>query len=716
MTMMKFPFIVFIYLLIICSVLSCKKEKTGTDDGYELWMKYSAISDSNMLNKYHQNISSVIVKGESETCRIIREELQLGLNKLLGRNISILRDSLQNGSIVISIPENSDIISGLNYTPILDTLGREGFLIKSDIFNKNNVIVITANGDIGLLYGTFHLLRLIQTRADIDALHVISKPRIQYRLLNHWDNLDGTAERGYAGKSLWKWDELPDKIDMRYHDYARANASIGINGIVPNNVNANPEILREKYLKKVSKLADLFRPYGIKVFLSINFSSPVSSRFTLNNRRGGIGNLETSDPFDPDVRKWWINKVKEIYHHIPDFGGFVVKANSEDMPGPQDYNRTHADGANMLAEMLEPYGGIVMWRAFVYNEEVDPDRAKRSYLEFVHLDGKFYPNVFIQGKNGPIDFQPREPVSPLFGATPLTPLMPELQITQEYLGHSTHLVYLAPMWKEFLEFDTFARAEGSTIARIIDGNLFQSPATGIAGVSNIGSDRNWCGHIFAQANWYAFGRLAWDHTRSAEEIAIDWIRMTISNDDGIVSTIRSMMMGSWEACVNYMTPLGLHHIMQPGFHYGPGPDHARNRRRDWTSVYYHRADSTGLGFDRSSSGSNAVSQYFSPLREQFNDINTCPEKYLLWFHHVNWNHRMRSGRSLWEELCYKYYSGTEYVDRMIGSWNSLENKLDRMLFLHVKNKLEKQKKDAVIWRDTCLQYFQKFSKKPVVHF
>jgi alpha-glucuronidase len=716
MTMMKYPFFVFIHLLIISSLLFCKKEKTGTDDGYELWMKYTAVSDSNMLNRYRHTISSIILKGESETCRIIREELQRGLNRLLGRDISILDETAQNGSLVIGIPENSDIISGLNYTSTLDTLGREGFFIKSATFNKNNIIVITANEDIGLLYGTFHLLKLIQTRADLESIHIVSKPRIEYRLLNHWNNLNGTVERGYAGKSLWKWDELPDKIDMSYHDYARANASIGINGIVPNNVNANPEILREKYLKKVSKLADLFRPYGIKVFLSINFSSPVSAKFTLNSRRGGIGNLDTSDPFDPDVRRWWKNKVKEIYQYIPDFGGFLVKANSEDMPGPQDYNRTHAGGANMLAEMLEPYHGIVMWRAFVYDEDVDPDRAKRAYLEFVHLDGKFHPNVFIQVKNGPIDFQPREPVSPLFGAMPMTPLMSELQITQEYLGHSTHLVYLAPMWKEFLEFDTFAKARGSTVARIIDGYLFQYPATGIAGVSNIGSDRNWCGHIFAQANWYAFGRLAWDHTLSSEEIANDWIRMTISRDSGIVHTVQSMMMGSWEACVNYMTPLGLHHIMQPGFHYGPAPDHARSRRLDWTSVYYHRADSIGLGFDRSSGGSNAVSQYFSPLREQLDNIDTCPEKYLLWFHHVNWNHKMKSGRTLWEELCYKYYSGTDYVDQMMKSWNSLESKLDRMLFLHVKNKLEKQKKDAVIWRDTCLQYFQKFSKKPIEHF
>jgi len=498
-------------------------------------------------------------------------------------------------------------------------------------------------------------------------------------------------------------------VDARYEDYARANASIGLNGTVINNVNANPAILKKEYLEKVAKLADVFRRYGIRVFLSINFSSPISEKFTLNRRRGGIGNLDTADPLVPEVREWWKEKVKEIYQYIPDFGGFLVKANSEGMPGPQDYGRGHADGANMLAKALEPFGGVVIWRAFVYDQEVDEDRAKRAYKEFVPLDGQFHPNVFVQAKNGPIDFQPREPVQPLFGAMPKTPLMLELQITQEYLGHSTHLVYLAPMWKEYFEFDTFARGEGSTLASIVDGTLHRYAMTGIAGVANIGSDPNWCGHFFAQANWYAFGRLAWDHTLSAEQIAEEWIKMSIGGDSNLVNKITAMMIGSWEACVDYMTPLGLHHIMQANFHYGPQPDFARSRR-DWTSVYYHRADSAGLGYDRSSTGSNATGQYFSPLREQLDGLATCPEKYLLWFHHVSWRHKMQSGRSLWDELSLKYHEGTKYVDEMIETWSSLESEVDEGIFKHVNEKLQQQQKDAIIWRDTCLNYFMRFRK------
>jgi alpha-glucuronidase len=389
-----------------------------------------------------------------------------------------------------------------------------------------------------------------------------------------------------------------------------------------------------------------------------------------------------------------------------------VKANSEGMPGPQDYKRTHADGANMLAEALEPYHGIVMWRAFVYNAEVDSDRGKRAYKEFVPLDGQFLPNVFIQAKNGPIDFQPREPVQPLFGAMPKTPLMLELQITQEYLGHSTHLVYLAPMWKEYFQFDTYARGQGSTLASIVDGTLEQYQMSGIAGVTNIGDDRNWCGHFFAQANWYAYGRLAWDHSLAADQIADEWITMSLSRNPDAVKIIRSIMMGSWEACINYMTPLGLHHIMQVDFHYGPMPENNQGRE-DWTSVYYHRADSMGLGYNRSSTGSNAVSQYIHPLQEMFDSISICPEKYLLWFHHIVWDYRMKSGNTLWDELCKKYYSGTDYVNEMIGKWSSLEPSVDPEIYVHVKAKLEEQKTDAAIWRDTCLHYFQRFSKRSI---
>ncbi len=710
---MKTKYFLYGMLLVLCIPFFSQHNPLYADDGYELWMKYKKIEDANRLAEYQKSITSVIVKGQTKTCRIIEDELKRGLDGLLNKEISVTETNPKNGSIIIGKPENTEIIKELIDTSVLESLGSEGFIIKPANADGNDTIIIAANEDIGLLYGTFHFLRLIQTQTSLKNIDIISKPKIQYRLLNHWDNLNGTVERGYAGKSLWKWDQLPETIDPRYTDYARANASLGINGTVLNNVNANPDILKEEYLIKVAKLAQVFRPYGIKVFLSINFSSPISSKFTLNSRRGGIGNLETSDPLDPDVRQWWKDKAKQIYKYIPDFGGFLVKANSEGMPGPQDYDKTHADGANMLAEALEPYNGIVMWRAFVYNADTDDDRAKRAYKEFVPLDGKFHPNVFVQAKNGPVDFQPREPVQPLFGAMPKTPLMIELQITQEYLGHSTHLVYLAPMWKEYLQFDTCARGQGSEVAKIIDGTLHNYKMTGITGVTNIGDDRNWCGHLFAQANWYAYGRLAWNHSLTAEQIAEEWIKMTLNKDARVVQAVKSMMAGSWQACINYMTPLGLHHIMQAGFHYGPAPDHSRSRRLDWTSVYYHRADKTGLGFDRSSSGSNATSQYFSPLREQFDNIETCPEKYLLWFHHVPWDYKMESGRTLWDELCHRYHLGVNYVKQMRTNWAALEKSIDHEIFLHVQNRLKKQEKDAGTWRDTCISYFQGFSEKPV---
>jgi alpha-glucuronidase len=684
------------------------------DDGYGLWLKYRRIDDAQLLKHYRETIACVNVPGESKTLRIIHSELTRSLDVLLGVNMRYRAGAPGENALVIGTPARSDIVRQLQREGRLQVLGSEGYLIASVTRGKSKFTVIAANRDIGLLYGTFRLLRTLQTHQPLDHLNIVSTPRVGYRLLDHWDNLDGSIERGYAGKSLWKWDELPEKIDNRYHDYARANASVGINGAVLNNVNANPAILKIEYLRKVSALADVFRPYGIRVFLSANFSSPISARFEQEgNRKGGIGGLPTADPQDPRVRLWWKDKVKEIYALIPDFGGFLVKASSEGMPGPQDYGRTHAEGANMLAEALEPFHGVVMWRSFVYNADVDPDRVKRAALEFLPLDSLFRPNVFVQAKNGPLDFQPREPVQPLFGSMTRTPMMLELQITQEYLGHSTHLVYLAPMWKEYLQFDLFAKGPGSTLAAVIDGSLRNTRMTGIAGVANIGDDRNWCGHFFAQANWFAFGRLAWDHSISAEQIADDWIRMSLSNDSETVATVSSIMDGSREACINYMTPLGLHHIMEVDVHYGPGPQHDRGRE-DWRSVYYHRADSTGLGFDRSSTGSNAVGQYSPPLRAALDNLETCPEQYLLWFHHVRWDHRMRSGKTLWEELCGKYIAGTDYVRGMHDKWLSLNGAMDPHVFSSVREKLKKQLVDAAAWRDTCLAYFQKFSKQPIL--
>ena len=708
---LSLPAAFFVLLIVVsfCPFISA-------DDGYSLWLSCKKLENVAMLPEYQRTFSSIVIEGDSETLDIVREELKKGLDGLLGVELPVYSTISKNASLVVGTSSQSQVIRKLNLSGELATLGREGFLIRSMEIQGVPVIIITANEDVGLLYGSFHLLRLMQIGQSLTDIDIRSKPKIQYRLLNHWDNLDRSVERGYAGKSLWKWDELPETIDPRYKDYARANASIGINGTVVNNVNANPIFLTAEYINKLKALADVFRPYGIKLFVSIRFSSPLKPASNRFGRRGGIGSLETADPLDPEVRNFWKEKVKQIYQSIPDFGGFLVKANSEGMPGPQDYKRSHVDGANMLAEALAPYGGIVMWRAFVYDADVDPDRAKRAYKEFVPLDGKFLPNVFVQSKNGPIDFQPREPLQPLFGAMPKTPLMLELQITQEYLGHSNHLVFLAPLWKECLDFDTYAKGRGSYVSKVIDGSLHGYSMTGIAGVANTGSDRNWCGHLFAQANWYAFGRLAWNHDLSSEEIAEEWIRMTLSRNDDVVKTIESMIMDSREACVNYMTPLGLHHIMQAGFHYGPQPDYAKSSRLDWTSVYYHRADSVGLGFDRSSSGSNATSQYFPPWRQRFDKIETCPEKYLLWFHHVRWDHKMQSGRTLWDELCYRYNKGVGYVKEMRQKWATLQKGIDPDIFSHVQEKLAIQEKDAAVWRDTCLGYFQKFSKMPILEY
>jgi alpha-glucuronidase len=535
----------------------------------------------------------------------------------------------------------------------------------------------------------------------LNEISVQSAPKIQRRVVNHWDNLNRRVERGYAGLSLWEWGTLPEYRHPRYTDYARINASLGINGTVINNVNANPRILTDQFLEKVAVLADIFRPFGITLYLSVFFNSPVN-----------IGGLSTADPLDPEVREWWRKKVDEIYTYIPDFGGFLVKADSEGQPGPHGYGRDHADGANMLAEALEPHGGIVMWRAFVYDPEQD-DRFREAYDEFVPLDGNFKDNVIVQVKNGPIDFQPREPFSPLFGALPQTNTMLELQITQEYFGFNLHLAYKGPMYTEVLNADTYAKGEGSTVAKVIDGSIFDYNLTGIAGVINPGTDRNWTGHPFVQSSWYAFGRLAWDHTLTAEEIADEWMRMTFTNDERFLDTVIEIMMESREAGVNYRNPLGLTHLYAQGHHYGPAPWTKDLPRADWTAVYYHRASSYGIGFDRIETGSNAVEQYHQPVRDMFADVDRIPEDYLLWFHHVNWEHPMSSGRTLWDELVYRYYYGVEAVRWMRETWNSIEGLIDQERFELVKALLKIQERDAVRWRDSCVLYFQSFSGMPI---
>jgi alpha-glucuronidase len=583
----------------------------------------------------------------------------------------------------------------------LSRLGDEGFLIRSTKIGGHRATVIASNGDAGALYGAFHFLRLVQTGQPIDRLDVQERPRFARRILNHWDNLDGSIERGYAGNSLWLWSELPGRVDPRILDYARANASLGLNGTVLNSVNAKAESLSASYLGKTAAIANALRPYGLRVYLAANFAAPKL-----------LGGLPTADPTDQAVGRWWREKATEIYRFIPDFGGFVVKANSEGQPGPQDYGRTHADGANVLADAVKPHGGVVMWRAFVYNADVDPDRVKRANLEFEPLDGTFRDNVLVQVKNGPLDFQPREPFHPLFGAMPKTPLMTELQITQEYLGHSIHLVYLAPMWKEFFDAETYAKGPGSTVARIADGTLEGHASTGIAGVANTGTDRNWCGHDFAQANWYAYGRLAWNPDLGAEAIADEWIRQTWGAAPDLVAAIRAMMMASREALVDYSMPLGLHHLIG-GDHYEPMPENPDPRRADWSAIYYHRADAAGVGFDRTARGSGAVNQYRSPLREQFADPRTCPENLLLWFHRVPWDHRMKSGRGLWDELVLHYSRGAEEARRLLSTWEGLRGKVDDERHAAVLAKLRRQATEAAAWRDKCLRYFQTFSKRPL---
>ena len=560
-------------------------------------------------------------------------------------------------------------------------LQAEGFRIR----HEDNKITLTSPTETGLLYAAYHLLRMQETGQNVVEAQTTENPAYNLRILNHWDNMDRTVERGYAGQSLWNWEELPNTLSDRYKEYARANASIGINGTVLNNVNASPQILSAEYLQKVKALADIFRPYGLRVYLSVNFASPMA-----------LDSLSTADPLDKEVIRWWKNKVKEIYRIIPDFGGFLVKANSEGQPGPCDFGRTHAEGANMLADALKPYKGIVMWRAFVYSPS-DADRAKQAYLEFEPLDGQFRNNVIVQVKNGPIDFQPREPYSPLFGAMQHTPLMAEFQVTQEYLGHSNHLAYLAPMWKEFFEFVAPASLKA------------------VAGVANIGTDANWCGHTFAQANWYAFGRLAWQPSLSSGNIADEWLKQTFGSQPSDISAqLKKMMLDSHEAVVNYMMPLGLHHIFAWGHHYGPEPwCSIPGARPDWLPSYYHRADKQGIGFDRSSKGSNAVAQYPETLAKQYDNIDTCPEEYLLWFHHVPWSHRMKSGRSLWDELCHHYDNGVRQVRDFQKIWDAAEKYIDAERFHEVQSKLKIQARDAVWWKDACLLYFQEFSGMPI---
>ena len=667
------------------------------EDGHDLWLRYRPVEQDH-LARYRPLAAAIVGQGESPTLKAAAAELADGLAGLLAAPVPV-SSAIRDGAVVIGTPATSPSVAGLQLP--LAKLGGEGYLIRSAMLEGHRVTVIAANADIGVLYGVFAYLRLIQTRQPIGGLDIASAPKTKIRILNHWDNLDGSVERGYAGASIWNWASLPEFISPRIIDYARANASIGVNGMTPNNVNANAASLSAAYIEKTAALADALRPYGIRVYLSVRWSAPIE-----------IDHLKTADPLDPAVKAWWQAKAEEIYRAIPDFGGFLVKANSEGQPGPQDYRRTHADGANMLADILAPHHGVVMWRAFVYANDPKIDRASAAYNEFVPLDGAFRDNVVVQVKNGPLDFQPREAFSPLFGAMPKTSLMLELQVTKEYLGQRTSITWLGPLYEEALKADTYARGPGSTIARIIDGSLDGHAISGIAGVANIGNDADWCGSVFNQANWYVFGRMAWDPEISARAVAQEWVRQTFSNDAAFAGPVVDMMMASHQATVDYMTPLGLALIMAHSHHMGPGPWDVIGPREDWKAPYYHRADALGIGFDRTAKGSNNVAQYRAPLREQFEDVARTPEDYLLWFHHVPWDHRTRSGRTLWNELIARYQRGVDAVAGFRKTWAGLKSHVDEARFNQTASFLAIQHREAVWWRDACLAYFAQFSRRP----
>ncbi len=673
-------------------------QKNVSEDGYELWMRYRALEPP-YCAACNRLLRSLVFPGcsGSKTLAAARDELLRGICGMLGVTPLLSTAVTGEGTLCVGTSNTMPLISALGLP--LDHLGKEGYFIGTVDVNGFHTTLIAANEDTGLLYGVFGLLRALQTGLFNSDFCVESVPKVMFRLLNHWDNLDGWVERGYAGRSIFNWWELPEYVDPRMIDYARANASVGINGVVVNNVNASSEALTDGFLVKVAALADQFRPFGLRVYLSAKFSAPIE-----------IGELTTADPLAVEVRDWWKKLANRIYLLIPDFGGFLVKANSEGQPGPKDYNRTHVEGANMCADALEPWGGVVIWRSFVYSNDVARDRVTQAYTELTPFDGQFRSNVVLQVKNGPLDFQPREPINPLFGAMPNTNVGIEFQITKEYLGFQTHLVYLASFWHEVLKTDTDRWGRGSTVARVVDGSLFRSCRSMAAGVANIGSSRNWCGSTFDQANWFAFGRLAWNPDLDPEAIAREWVSMTLTRQPEAVELISDIMLRSHEIAVNYMAPLGLAHQMGTGHHHGPGPWIDNSGRTDWNPTYYNCADHIGIGFDRTAQGSGAVLQYSQKLSQTYSDLNTVPSNLLLWFHHLPWGFMLASGRTLWQELVIRYTDGVDGVERMIGKWATISDVVDASRFYQVSAYLQIQLKDASLWRDACVSYFQSLNE------
>jgi alpha-glucuronidase len=672
------------------------------EDGSQLWLRYVKVSLPVRLAEYRAGITQIVATGSSATMQAAQSELGRGLAGLLGTTIPSRSAPMGSGAVVLATPASWPTVRRLELGPVLASSGDEGYVIRSTTVGGNAAIVIAGNTDVAVLYGTFDFLRCLQEHQPMADLALAGSPNVERRILDHWDNLDGTVERGYAGRSLWQWRELPGTLSPRYTDYARANASIGINGVVLNNVNADPLILTRPYVAKVAALANVFRTYGIRVYLSAQFAAPIK-----------ISGLPTADPMNSQVRQWWIAEANMIYELIPDFGGFLVKANSEGQPGPADYGRTHADGANMLAAAVVPHGGIVMWRAFVYRDD-GSDRIGQAYCEFKPLDGKFADGTIVQVKNGPLDFQPREPFHPLFGAMPRTPLALELQITKEYLGEDSHLVYLGPMWQEVLEADTHANGPGPVVARVVKGEVYEVnryQLTAMVGVSGIGSDTNWLGSHFNQANWYAFGRLAWNPDLKAQDIADGWTRRTFSDDPAVLAPVMRMMMASREALVNYMEPLGLVHLMGTDIHYGPAPWVDNLPRRDWNPTYFHHADATGIGFDRTSTGSNTVAQYAPAVANRFAGASTVPDDFLLFFQRRKWTDPVASsGRTVWDELVHRYSAGVDAVQTMRSEWASIRGYIDERRWSDEARLLEIQHHEARWWRDACLSYFMSVNK------
>ncbi|WP_051572094.1 alpha-glucuronidase family glycosyl hydrolase [Ruminiclostridium cellobioparum] len=665
---------------------------------YKCWLKYYKLENKKLSGEYENLLRNIVIKENTAITQSAVNELKRGLAGILGIRPEISEEPAKPAFLMLGTLSGNKSIAGLLGRE-KQNLGEEGFIIKLLTENEQKQLLVAGKTDRGLLYGVFSLLRLIQTGTGLDELPRIENPVNQLRMVNHWDNMDGSIERGYAGKSIfYKNNKITGNL-ARIGDYARILASVGINAIAINNVNVHKIetlLITDRYIKDAAKLNEIFRSYGIKLFLSINFASPLST-----------GELSTADPLDKEVRKWWKNRAEFIYSHMPDFGGFLVKADSEGRPGPFTYGRTHADGANMLAEALKPHGGLVIWRCFVYNclqdwRDRTIDRAKAAYDHFMPLDGAFAENVLLQIKNGPMDFQVREPVSPLIGGLEKTNQVLELQTTQEYTGQQKHLCYLVPMWKEVLDFDTCAKGRGTSVKKIISREVFKNKYGGFATVTNIGDDTNWTGHQMAQANTFGYARLAWDPELTSEEIAESWIRLTYSNDRILVGTIKDMLLGSWRTYENYTSPLGIGWMVNPNHHYGPNVDGYEYDK--WGT--YHRADHKGIGVDRTvRNGTGYAGQYHKEVARLYENVETCPEELLLFFHYIPYDYRLKSGETLIQYIYNTHFEGVEQAEELKRKWESLKDKVEEDVFDHVMERLEGQIAHSKEWRDIINTYF-----------